>query len=55
MGICLNNGTCVDTSGSYYCLCENGWTGNNCEIGNYHISCHKHRVWCAITILNFIP
>ena len=32
-GICLNNGTCVDTAEAYYCLCQNGWTGDNCQIG----------------------
>ena len=44
-GICLNNGTCVDTSGSYYCLCENGWTGDNCEIGNVFFHFQLEGVW----------
>lgn len=34
-GICLNNGTCVDTAGSYYCLCQNGWTGDHCEFSKF--------------------
>lgn len=28
---CLNNGKCVDRIGSYECVCEDGWTGQNCE------------------------
>lgn len=28
---CLNNGKCVDRVGSYECVCEDGWTGQNCE------------------------
>ncbi len=34
---CLNGGTCyensADSSGSSYCLCKNGYTGQFCEIG----------------------
>lgn len=51
-GICLNNGTCVDTTSSYYCLCENGWTGDNCEIGkcfkNQNLTVNKVENICKI-------
>ena len=30
---CANNGTCMNSYGSYYCVCANGWTGVNCTIG----------------------
>ncbi|CAB3397693.1 unnamed protein product [Caenorhabditis bovis] len=29
-GIC-NHGQCVNTPGSYHCLCDNYWQGDNCE------------------------
>lgn len=32
--ICLYGGSCVDTPGSYFCMCVEGRTGKNCEHGN---------------------
>ena len=32
---CLNGGTCTDGINSYNCTCAAGYTGENCEIGNY--------------------
>ena len=31
--ICLYGGSCVDTPGSYFCMCVEGRTGKNCEHG----------------------
>ena len=30
---CHNNGVCVNNKGSYSCLCQNGWTGRDCNEG----------------------
>ena len=30
---CLNNGTCIDRVARYSCLCQAGFTGQNCERG----------------------
>ena len=35
---CFNGGTCENTTDSYLCLCQSGFTGNNCET-NIH-ACH---------------
>lgn len=34
--ICQNGGFCMNTQGSYQCQCASGWTGPNCEIGEYY-------------------
>ena len=31
---CQNGATCSDGIHSYSCLCNSGYTGSNCEIGN---------------------
>lgn len=31
---CENNGTCINSQGSYKCDCNNGWTGKDCIEGN---------------------
>ena len=31
---CQNGATCSDGVHSYSCLCNSGYTGSNCEIGN---------------------
>jgi len=29
------HGTCVDKIDSYFCTCEDGWIGPECNIGSY--------------------
>lgn len=45
--LCFNNGTCVNTNGSYYCMCAEGWTGYNCTSGENPIcaKCYVHLVY----------
>ena len=31
--LCLNEGTCGNTPGSYTCSCIDGWEGDNCQTG----------------------
>ena len=36
---CKNNGQCVDdNNGGYSCVCPNGYTGVNCEIGEIKVT-----------------
>lgn len=35
--LCKNNGTCLNTNGSYVCSCEEGWRGQHCEDGKLHV------------------
>lgn len=30
---CQHNGTCVDLINMYTCICQAGYTGDNCDIG----------------------
>ena len=32
---CYNNGTCVDGTAGWVCVCLSGYTGNQCQIGTY--------------------
>ena len=31
--ICSGHGQCINTVGAYQCICNTGWTGQNCSIG----------------------
>lgn len=31
---CNNHGSCADGIESFYCTCDEGYKGNECEIGN---------------------
>lgn len=35
--LCKNNGTCLNTKGSYVCNCEEGWRGQHCKDGKLHV------------------
>jgi len=32
---CINGGTCENLNGTYQCLCTAGWTGLNCDSGDW--------------------
>lgn len=36
---CQNGGTCINSNGSYYCDCTDGWTSNitDCETGIFSV------------------
>lgn len=40
--LCTNNGTCINTDGSYKCICEAGWQGQHCEDGKMFFPCQQY-------------
>lgn len=32
---CSNSVTCQNVPGSYTCVCNSGWTGQDCDIGKF--------------------
>lgn len=36
---CMNNGTCFNSYGGYYCRCPKGWIGDNCLQGKSFYFC----------------
>lgn len=39
---CANDGTCMNTAGSYTCECKEGWTGQDCKEGMSHFFIFEH-------------
>lgn len=39
---CNNNGTCINSEGSYTCNCTDGWTDKNCNEGNQKFKCNTY-------------
>ena len=39
---CQNGGTCTDAVNSYTCACVPGYTGTNCETGDYNFDKNIH-------------
>merc|ERR1712212_173381 len=44
---CRNGGTCTNTQGSYFCRCQEGWTGNYCNQGTDTDTCKDLNKHCA--------
>lgn len=40
---CHNKGSCVNSDGSYACICTKGWQGYNCEEGNIFCNRADHK------------
>ena len=36
---CQNGGSCLDLEGGFSCLCDAGWQGDLCNIGEYYVEC----------------
>ena len=49
---CYNNGTCVNTPGSYTCKCTLGWEGLKCETGK--LFCLKLQLPVANMLTNIL-
>ena len=41
---CQNGATCVNLQGSYRCDCKSGYSGSNCETGNYRNCLSRVRI-----------
>ena len=53
---CLHGGSCTDGNNSYTCSCTDGYTGINCEIGQYFISVYyfSTTLWSIFYICFFV-
>ena len=49
---CENGGTCMNLGIDYECVCPDGYTGKDCQIGE--ISKHKCSIFCMYYIFSFI-
>ena len=48
---CQNGGSCTDMVDGYVCSCAAGYTGTNCEEGQYSWYCGKNDNACIYLIL----
>ncbi len=46
---CLNGASCISHVGGYHCKCADGYTGDNCEVGE--LSTHRYSM---IRILHYL-
>lgn len=51
---CQNNGTCVNSKGSYYCDCNEGWQGHDCEIGKFCFCTKANSAPFELRIISFL-
>lgn len=42
---CSNNGICFGVKGQYYCACNLGYSGKNCEIGEKFKILFSRLIW----------
>lgn len=48
---CLNGATCMETFGSFYCSCPQGWTGPRCNEGRDYILSSCSLEYCKPNIV----
>ena len=46
---CPMNADCMNTEGSYACLCRDGYAGESCE-GRHNRTVHQHFLYCPLQI-----
>lgn len=34
---CVNSKRCINRSGTYLCICSEGWSGENCDNGKIYV------------------
>lgn len=53
---CMNNGTCINTDGSFICRCPPGWTGPTCseDVNECPMFLCKNGASCQNTLGSFV-